>query len=85
MRFLPPRRGQATDLDKAAVALRCQHLTKDNRGEALLRGFRRVFRPFQRAASDEPWEKDADDICFIHLPPNLLGNLKKDRVFLDGP
>ena len=36
------------------------------------------------AAGEEPWTKGDDDISFIHLPPHLVGNIKKDCIFLDA-
>lgn len=39
---------------------------------------------FTYAAGEEPWAKGDDDISFIHLPAHLVGNIKRDCVFLDA-
>ena len=39
---------------------------------------------FTHVAGEEPWEADSDDIAFIRLSPNLVGNIEKDCVFLDA-
>jgi hypothetical protein len=39
---------------------------------------------FSYAAGEEPWTKGGEDISFIHLPPQLVGNIAKDCVFLDA-
>ena len=45
---------------------------------------RNLDEVFSYAAGEEPWTDGDDDICFIHLPPHLVGNIAKDCVFLDA-
>jgi hypothetical protein len=59
-------------------------LVRLNRGLAEQFGTLDMGDVFSYAAGEEPWAKDDDDICFIHLPPNLVGNIEKDCVFLDA-
>jgi hypothetical protein len=59
-------------------------LVRLNRGLATQFGTLDLGDVFSYAAGDPPWDKGDDDICFIHLPPNLVGNIEKDCVFLDG-
>jgi len=59
-------------------------LVRLNRGLAQQFGTLNMGDVFSYAAGDPPWNRGDDDICFIHLPPNLVGNIEKDCVFLDG-
>jgi hypothetical protein len=59
-------------------------LVRLNRGLAQQFGTLDMGDVFSHAAGEEPWDKGDDDISFIHLPPNLVGNLEKDCVFLDA-
>lgn len=59
-------------------------LVRLNRGLAQQFGTLDMGDVFSYVAGDPPWDKGDDDICFIHLPPNFVGNIEKDCVFLDG-
>ncbi|HZE52346.1 MAG TPA: hypothetical protein VE111_03600 [Bradyrhizobium sp.] len=59
-------------------------LVRLNRGSAQQFGTLDMGDIFSYAAGEEPWDKGDDDISFIHLPPNLVGNIEKDCVFLDA-
>jgi hypothetical protein len=59
-------------------------LVRLNRGLARQFGTLDMDEVFSYAAGEEPWTKGDDDISFIHLPPNLVGNIAKDCVFLDA-
>jgi hypothetical protein len=59
-------------------------LVRLNRGLAQQFGALDMGDVFSYAAGEEPWDKGDDDISFIHLPPNLVGNIEKDCVFLDA-
>jgi hypothetical protein len=59
-------------------------LLRFNRGSAEQFGTLDMGGVFSYAAGEEPWDKGDDDICFIHLSPNLVGNIAKDCVFLDA-
>jgi hypothetical protein len=59
-------------------------LLRFNRGSAEQFGTLDMGDVFSYAAGDDPWDKGDDDICFIHLSPNLVGNIAKDCVFLDA-
>jgi hypothetical protein len=55
-----------------------------NRGLAQQFGTIDMEEVFGYAAGEEPWSKGDEDISFIHLPPQLVGNIEKDCVFLDA-
>jgi hypothetical protein len=59
-------------------------LVRLNRGLAQQFGTLDMEEVFSYAAGEEPWTKGDDDISFIHPPPNLVGNIAKDCVFLDA-
>ena len=59
-------------------------MVRFNRGSAQQFGTVDLGDVFSYAAGEEPWDKGDDDISFIHLPPNLIGNIAKDCVFLDA-
>ncbi|SHG56610.1 hypothetical protein SAMN05444169_3084 [Bradyrhizobium erythrophlei] len=59
-------------------------LVRLNRGLAQQFGTLDMEEVFSYAAGEEPWDKGDDDISFIHLPPDLVGNIAKDCVFLDA-
>jgi hypothetical protein len=59
-------------------------LVRLNRGLAQQFGTIDMEEVFSYAAGEEPWTKDGEDISFIHLPPQLVGNIAKDCVFLDA-
>jgi hypothetical protein len=59
-------------------------LVRLNRGLAQQFGTLDMAEIFSYAAGEEPWTEGDDDISFIHLPPNLVGNIAKDCVFLDA-
>lgn len=58
-------------------------LVRLNRGLAQQFGTLDMGEVFSYAAGEEPWDKGDDDICLIHLPLDLVGNIAKDCVFLD--
>jgi hypothetical protein len=58
-------------------------LVRLNRGLAQQSGTLNMDEVLSYAAGEEPWTT-GDDISFIHLPPHLVGNIKKDCVFLDA-
>ena len=59
-------------------------LVRLNRGLAQQFGTIDMEEVFSYAAGEEPWTKGGEDISFIHLPPQLVGNIAKDCVFLDA-
>jgi hypothetical protein len=59
-------------------------LVRLNRGLAQQYGTLDMGDVFSHAAGEEPWDKGDDDISFIRLPPNLVGNIARDCVFLDA-
>jgi hypothetical protein len=59
-------------------------LVRLNRGLAQQFGTLNLDEVFSYAAGEDPWSKENDDICFIHLPSHLVGNIARDCVFLDG-
>jgi hypothetical protein len=59
-------------------------LVRFNRGSAQQFGMLDMGDVFSYAAGEEPWDKGDDDISFIRLPPNLVGNIAKDSVFIDA-
>ena len=59
-------------------------LVRLNRGLAQQFGTLNMDEVFSYAAGEEPWTKGDDDISFVHLPPNLVGNIAKDCIFLDA-
>ncbi len=59
-------------------------LVRLNRGLAQQSGTLNMDEVMSYAAGEKPWTKGDDDISFIHLPPHLVGNIKKDCVFLDA-
>jgi hypothetical protein len=59
-------------------------LLRFNRGAVQQFGTLDMGDVFSYAAGEEPWDKGDDDICFIHLSPDLVGNIAKDCVFLDA-
>jgi len=59
-------------------------LVRLNRGLAQQFGTIDMEEVFSYAAGEEPWTKGGEDISFIHLPPDLVGNIAKDCVFLDA-
>jgi hypothetical protein len=59
-------------------------LVRLNRGLAQQFGTLDMKEIFSYAAGEEPWTKGGEDISFIHLPPQLVGNIAKDCVFLDA-
>lgn len=59
-------------------------LVRFNRGSAEQFGTLDMGDVFSHAAGDEPWDKGDDDICFVRLSPDLVGNIAKDCVFLDA-
>jgi hypothetical protein len=59
-------------------------LVRFNRGSAQQFGTLDMEDVFSYAAGEEPWDRGDDDISFVHLPPNLVGNIAKDCVFLDA-
>jgi hypothetical protein len=83
--------------DKVHGILTCAHVDKYlrelkqpvglvrlNRGLAQQFGTLDTVEVFSYAAGEEPWTEGDDDISFLHLPPNLVGNIAKDCVFLDA-
>lgn len=59
-------------------------LVRFNRASVEQFGMLHMGDVFSHAAGDPPWNKGDDDIAFIHLPPDLVGNIKKDCAFLDA-
>jgi hypothetical protein len=59
-------------------------LVRLNRGLAQQFGTIDMEEVFSYAAGEEPWTKGGEDISFIHLPPQLVGNIAKDCFFLDA-
>ena len=59
-------------------------LVRLNRGLAQQFGTIDMEEVFSYAAGEEFWTKGGEDISFIHLPPQLVGNIAKDCVFLDA-
>ena len=59
-------------------------LVRFNRGLAQQFGTLDMGRIFSHVAGEEPWTQGDDDISFIRLPPDLVGNIAKDCVFLDA-
>jgi hypothetical protein len=59
-------------------------LVRLNRGLAQQFGVLDMGDVFTYAAGESPWTKEDDDLAFIHLPPQLIGNIAKDCVFLDA-
>jgi hypothetical protein len=59
-------------------------LVRLNRGLAQQFGTLDMGDVFSHAAGEEPWNKGDDDISFIHLPPDLVGNIERDCIFLDA-
>ena len=57
-------------------------LVRLNQGLAQQSATLQMDEVFSYAAGEAPWGDD--DIAFIHLPPHLVGNIKKDCVFLDA-
>jgi hypothetical protein len=58
-------------------------LVRLNRGLAQQYGTLDMGDVFTHAAGEAPWTTGDEDIAFIHLPPDLIGNIAKDCVFLD--
>jgi hypothetical protein len=58
-------------------------LVRLNRGLAEQSGTLDMDEIFTYAAGGPPWTAGDEDIAFVHLPPNLVGNVAKDCVFLD--
>jgi hypothetical protein len=59
-------------------------LVRLNRGLAQQFGMLGMGDVSSYAAGEKPYDKGEADICLIHLPPHLVGNIKKDCVFLDA-
>jgi hypothetical protein len=59
-------------------------LVRFNRGLAEQSGTLNMDEIFSYAAGEEPWTNGGDDIAFIHLHADLIGNIAKDCVFLDA-
>ena len=59
-------------------------LVRLNRGLAQQFGTLNMEEIFSYAAGEEPSTEGDDDISFVHLPPNLVGNIAKDCIFLDA-
>jgi hypothetical protein len=58
-------------------------LVRLNRGPAEKFGTLDLDEVFTSAAGEAPWNEDDEDIAFIHLRPDLVGNIAKDCTFLD--
>jgi hypothetical protein len=58
-------------------------LIRLNRGPAEQFGMLYMDELFTSAAGEAPWNEGDVDIAFIHLRPDLVGNIAKDCSFLD--
>ena len=59
-------------------------LVRLNRGLAQQSSVLDLEEVFSYAAGADPWPAGSDDISFIHLPPHLVGNIKRSCSFLNA-
>ena len=88
--------GVLVTLDELTGILTCAHvatylrelkqpvgLIRLNQGPAAQYGILNMNQVNSHVAGEEPWPAGSEDIAFIHLPPHLAGNIKKDCAFFD--